>query len=236
MLHSLPSLSGLHLYAVCLNIDREEFERLWLFLSDDERVRASRYSRDKLRTNFVAARGNLRIILADWLGCLPQEVRLCYGDRGKPEIVRHDLSADQLSSHQHFNLAHSQDWAIYVVSGDRPVGIDLEFVRECDVLGLARRFFAESEQVFLIKAWELGDRDWCYRSFFRAWTLKEAYAKATGLGIQNLLEKVDVSALLTQPLDATITLGSEPWQLQSLVEGLPAEMLEGYMAAVCHRI
>ena len=62
---------------------------------------------------------------------------------------------------------------------------------------------------------ELGDRhrDLAIQSFYRAWTLKEAYAKATGQGIANLLNQIDVTPLLDGTKE---TLQVKNWQLQSI--------------------
>lgn len=229
-------------------METDELEPLWLLLSDDERSRVDRCRSSQLQNRFVAVRGNLRIILGNWLGCLPQEVRFGYGDRGKPQIdadyflsYRQSLPTPDVAL-PHFNLTHSQDWALYVVSGDRSVGIDLEYVDyRRDVLGLARRFFAESERIFLDRIAVCGDHHSVHRHFFRAWTLKEAYGKATGQGISHLLAEVDVSPLLAMPLESSMTFGttdqkSPQWQMRSLGEGLPSAILKDYRAAVCYSL
>ena len=195
------------LHQVRLDISEIEFDRLWLFLSEDERSRADRFKREFLRRNFVAARGNLRRLLAQRLGCLAQEIQFSYGDRGKPYIRDYDI---------YFNLAHSQDLAIYAICSDREVGIDLEYINpECDFEGIARRYFLRSEQQIIQR---LGDRnkDSARLAFYQAWTLKEAYGKATGQGIANILDAIDVSPLLEisgdQPISKTIQIGE--WMLQ----------------------
>jgi len=188
-----------------------EFERLWQFLSEDERSRANNFKREHLKQRFVAARGNLREILAKYLACKPYEILFSYGDRGKPYV-----------DGVYFNLAHSQDLAIYVISGDREVGIDLEYIDlKCDVDAIAKNYFLPSEQK-LIKG--LSDRA-KYLAFFRAWTLKEAYGKATGQGIANILDSLDVSVLIEMPIGETLQLGD--WKLQAL------DTAPDYCAALC---
>ena len=194
-----------------LDVSPIEFERLWQFLSEDERSRANNFKREHLKQRFVAARGNLREILAKYLACKPNEILFSYGDRGKPYV-------DEV----YFNLAHSQDLAIYAISGDREVGIDLEYIDlKCDVDAIAKNYFLPSEQK-LIKG--LSDRA-KYLAFFRAWTLKEAYGKATGQGIANILDSLDVSALIEMPIGETLQLGD--WKLQTL------DTPPDYCAALC---
>lgn len=194
-----------------LDVSSIEFERLWQFLSEDERSRANNFKREHLKQRFVAARGNLREILAKYLACKPYEILFSYGDRGKPRV-----------DGVYFNLAHSQDLAIYAISGDREVGIDLEYIDlKYDVDAIAKNYFLPSEQN-LIKG--LSDRA-KYLAFFRAWTLKEAYGKATGQGIANILNSLDVSALIEMPIGETLQL--EDWKLQAL------DTAPDYCAALC---
>ena len=216
-------LPNLQLYQTRLDISLIECDRLWQFLSEDERSRANQFKRERLKTNFVAARGNLRIILAQWLNCEPREIYFQYGDLGKPYL--------QDSQGIYFNLAHSQDLAIYAVSRDREVGIDLEFMNpNCDFEGIAQRYFSPSEQQ-VIK--DLGDRDkdLAIQAFYRAWTLKEAYGKATGQGIANLLESLEVAPLLASPIDETLQIDN--WQLKLISTELA--IAPSYAAALCVR-
>jgi len=211
----------LQLYQVRLDISQPECDRLWKLLSEDERSRADRFKREHLRHNFVAARGNLRLILAQWLGCKPKEIVFGYSDRGKPYL--------QNSKGIYFNLAHSQDLAIYAVSSDREVGIDLEYINpQCDIDRIAQRYFSPSEYK-LIK--EFGDRDssLAIQAFYQAWTLKEAYGKATGQGIANILEGLDVSPLLEVAIGVTLQMGD--WNLKLLSTEL--ELSTSYAAALC---
>ncbi|WP_271253861.1 4'-phosphopantetheinyl transferase family protein [Pseudanabaena sp. Chao 1811] len=213
--------TDLQLYQARLDISEIECDRLWKLLSEDERSRADRFKRENLRRNFVAARGNLRIILAQWLGCKPKAIQFSYSDRGKPYL--------QNSKGIYFNLAHSQDFAIYVVSSDREVGIDLEYINpQCDIEGIAQRYFSPSEYE-VIKG--LGDRDpsLAVQAFYQAWTLKEAYGKATGQGITNILEGLDVSPLLETAIGTTLQIGD--WNLKLLSTEL--ELGISYAAALC---
>ena len=208
------------LHQVKLDISEIEFDRLWLFLSDDERSRADRFKREYLRRNFVAARGNLRILLAHRLGCLAQEIEFNYGDRGKPYIQNGNI---------YFNLAHSQDLAIYAICSDREVGIDLEYINsDCDFEGIARRYFLRSEQQ-IIQELQNQNSDLARRAFYRAWTLKEAYGKATGQGIANILDLVDVSQLLQISSDKTLQIGD--WTIKLLADELDIDA--NYAAALC---
>lgn len=98
-----------------------------------------------------------------------------YLDNGKP-CFREDTGLS-------FSLSHSADIAIAVVSEHR-VGIDVEKIEDCRE-GVCRRYFLHSEAEYVLGTADIegqGDR------FFRLWTLKEAYAKMTGMGVGSFSE------------------------------------------------
>lgn len=97
-----------------------------------------------------------------------------YGEHGKPTIVGHPEI--------HFNLSHCHEAVACVVS-NRPVGIDVESVREYKE-GLARYTMNEGELAEILAA-ERTDV-----AFIRLWTMKEARLKLTGKGITNDVKRV----------------------------------------------
>ena len=80
-----------------------------------------------------------------------------------------------------FNISHSSNYVACVI-GNRPVGIDIEKARK-GRQNLAKRFFDVSEAEWIKEC----DSD---QRFFRIWTLKEAYGKATGQGVLDILDKI----------------------------------------------
>ena len=80
-----------------------------------------------------------------------------------------------------FNISHSSNYVVCAI-GDKPVGIDIEGGRK-GRQNLARRFFDRAESDWIEEA-ESDER------FFRIWTLKEAYGKATGRGVLDILDKI----------------------------------------------
>lgn len=92
-----------------------------------------------------------------------------YGQYGKPYLENEKVF---------FNLSHSEDMVMCAVSSCE-VGCDVEKVADID-LDIARRFFYASEYGAIISAQNRFERN---DIFFRLWTLKESYMKATGLGM-----------------------------------------------------
>jgi len=213
------------LWRVDLETVRANESRWQKLLSADESARASRFHFPRDRQSFVASRAVLRIILAGYLSAEPNELSFSYSNKEKPS-----LGPAHAGSNVMFNVTHSGEIALLAFTRWREIGVDVEQVRrDFDVEGIARRFFSthEQEQLAALPVEERVD------SFFRCWTRKEAYIKATGDGLSLPLSQFDVSLRMeeTNALLATRPDGSEAsrWLLREVSAG------PGYIAAICVR-
>ncbi|MER3432010.1 MAG: 4'-phosphopantetheinyl transferase [Leptolyngbya sp. ERB_1_1] len=181
-----------HIWQINLDTIAPPFE----ILSLDERSRADRFKFDHHRQRFIAGRGFLRSLLARYLNADPTTLEFHYGSHGKPFLKD---SAIQ------FNLAHSQHLALYAVTRDRAVGIDVEQVRAVEPLAaLVQRFFLPAEARTIQAQPDL---------FFQYWTCKEAFLKATGTGLSKLKDlEIEQARLKTIPIEARL----QQWYLQEL--------------------
>jgi 4'-phosphopantetheinyl transferase len=214
-----------HLWRVDLDAIRSE-EFHWLkVLSEDEAKRAARFHFPVDRERFIASRAFLRKILAGYLDAAASDLTFTYSKKEKPSLGP-AFSNRGLT----FNLSHSGGIALCAFSRCRDVGVDVEQIRrDFEVEGIARRFFSPHEQDELAQL-PAAER---VEAFFRCWTRKEAYIKATGDGLSLPLTQFDVSltpgctnALLsTRPDDAETSL----WKLIEVPAG------SGYIAALCVR-
>ncbi|GAP98708.1 4'-phosphopantetheinyl transferase family protein [Leptolyngbya sp. NIES-2104] len=184
---NLDAIASLHGHAIAVSED---------WLSSDERSRADRFKFEHLKQRFIAGRGFLRSLLARYLHTNPEALEFQYASHGKPFLKD---SAIQ------FNLAHSEHLALYAVTLDRAVGIDIEHRRTVDQLEkLVQRFFRPSEARTIEAEPEL---------FFEYWTCKEAFLKATGTGLSKLQElEIDRTRLKTIPREAR----SQQWHLEKV--------------------
>lgn len=78
----------------------------------------------------------------------------------------------------HFNLSHSGDYVMGIVSDECEVGCDIEVCKEAN-MDLAERFFSKEENM-LLKETEKSEIAKC---FYQLWTLKESFIKCTGQGL-----------------------------------------------------
>ena len=109
-------------------------------LSPDERSRAERFHFRRDRDLYVVGRSMMRALLGGYLECQPREIRFCYSAHGKPE-----LPADSHTDLQ-FNLSHSHELALFAITRESKIGVDVEFMRSRTVKGnLAERVFSPDE-------------------------------------------------------------------------------------------
>ncbi|AFY72802.1 phosphopantetheinyl transferase [Synechococcus sp. PCC 7502] len=170
------NLDQIIIWSISLNVSSSEIRSLELLLTQDEKARADRYRFDIHRHRFIVARANLRIILGKYLNLAPEEIKFIYNAKGKPT-----LALDQnLDRNFQFNLSHSEDMAVCAVTLNSLVGIDLEFQKPRDAFpNLANRFFSKEEAQIISTSTDPN-------IFLKVWTVKEAYLKATGEGLDKL--------------------------------------------------
>lgn len=159
-----------------------DFEACLRVLSEAERRRAERFRFDHHRRRFIRAHGTLRHLLARYLDIPPGHIRFETGPRGKPFLRDGGL---------YFNMSHSMDTAVYAVSPEGEVGIDVEmFDRRVEIDDLSRHYYTEAEQGRLNA---LREEEEARRAlFFYLWTAKEARMKVTGEGLALDPREIDV--------------------------------------------
>jgi len=218
------ALSSDHIHVWCASLDQPAscVQQFAQSLSADERVRAERFHFEQHRNRFIAGRGLLRMILSYYTGIEPSRLQFCYGPHGKPALTEAS-SSDRLC----FNLSHSQELALFAVTRDREIGVDLECVRPIsDAEQIAERFFSAQENA----VFRALPRNQKQQAFFNCWTRKEAYIKARGEGLSLPLKQFDVSLIPGEPAKLLSIRGdpeeASKWSLQALS---PAP---GYVAAL----
>ena len=213
--------SEIHVWRASLDLLKDEVHALLRMLAPDEVERAKRFFFDQDHDRFIVARGQLRILLGRYLNLPPEELLFRYGPRGKPTL------APEFDRWIRFNLSHSHSLVVYAVTRHRPVGIDLEFVRQLpEAQHIVERFFSPQEQA----SFSALSPDEQLETFFRYWTRKEACLKAVGDGFALDPSQVHVSVSRGRPV-ASFSVSGDPgeasrWYLHDLVPG------SGYTAAL----
>ncbi|MFI6345324.1 4'-phosphopantetheinyl transferase family protein [Streptomyces sp. NPDC050560] len=127
----------------------------------------------EVRLRFASSRALLKCAAAVALRVPPQTVELGYGPTGRPYLRGYD--GVQIS------LSHTDDLLLVGLATGGVIGVDAELSdRSMYGPGLGRHLCTPHE-VELIEDMPRDDRD---PALVRLWTLKEAYSKAIGLGMQ----------------------------------------------------
>jgi len=185
------SSDEVHVWYASLSQPMPDIQRLAQTLSEDEHSRAERFYFERDRNHFITGRGILRSILSRYLGVKPEQLRFNYGPYGKPALTE-TPGGDTLR----FNVSHSAGFALYAVTYNREIGVDIERIRPIsEIEQIAERFFSAREWA-AIRALPPSQRQ---EAFFSYWTCKEALMKALGDGLFRSLDQVEVSASPNEP-------------------------------------
>jgi 4'-phosphopantetheinyl transferase len=142
--------------------------------------------------------------LGSYLGVDPLRVEIQHGAHGRPELAPvHKLC---------FNLSHTTGVAVCAIGRTRAIGVDVEALdRRALSTGLIERALALREATRVMRA-EAGEHT---EMFLHYWTVKEAYAKALGVGLGLDLREVRVQGSIDRPrLD--LPGGSGEWRVRRL--------------------
>ena len=163
----------IHIFATQLAPEAKWKARAHEVLNRAEKERASCFRFEEDRYRFEKTRTALRLLLSNYLSAGAGEIEFREGPHGKPYL-------QEPQSDLQFNVSHTKGAAVLAFARGIELGIDVEHAqRKVDVEGVGRRVFTKSEQ-----AGFRGQSDTAQlHAFFRLWTAKEAYLKATGSGL-----------------------------------------------------
>jgi 4'-phosphopantetheinyl transferase len=171
-----PGKASVHIWNISLDNAILDLPEL---LSDDELSRYSKIKHHRARMGFLRTRVSLRLILANYLHCPGADLVFNYNENGKP-----GLSQDSPDFLQ-FNLSHSGDHCLLVVTEKDEIGVDIEKLQPGrDYAALAQRFFSDAEHRMIEESID-------ELLFYRMWVLKEAAVKARGMKLLAGLDRFE---------------------------------------------
>jgi len=201
-----------HIWRAALDLPNSDLEELKQKLSIDERIKAEHFHFERERRRFIVGRGILRRILGFYLSIKPVDLQFSYGKNGKPGL------ANSFGNRRiDFNMTRSEGLALYGFALDRQIGVDVERMRDIPEMNrIVEIFFSERENDIFRSLPENRKKE----AFFRCWTRKEAFIKATGNGLSQSLDRFDVSMDPDEPARLLGIEGSSKattrWSIQDL--------------------
>lgn len=165
-------------YRVTTAVSDEATRAALALLSTEERTRCERFVRSQDRRDFAAAHSLIRTSLSLYEAPSPADWVFETEPGGKPRLTPHSVHPPLA-----FNLSHTRGLVACAIGRQGPIGVDVESIdASVNIHDIARENFSEAEvrQLEHCEGAEMRAA-----RFIEFWTLKEAFVKATGVGIVN---------------------------------------------------
>ena len=156
---------------------------LFELLPEWRKVKARKMKAEDGKLQSIAAGRLLDLALADYLGQDVNEIDWCFLDNNALFNTYLHNNKDVCF----FNISHSGDY-VAVVVGDAPAGIDVEY-KDDKLFKVTGRFFTSAENDYIVKDDVADDEKQC--RFRDVWTMKEAFLKCVGTGINVSLKSFE---------------------------------------------
>ncbi|PKM13413.1 MAG: 4-phosphopantetheinyl transferase [Gammaproteobacteria bacterium HGW-Gammaproteobacteria-3] len=194
-------------------------QRHWRLLDASERQRALRLKYHSAQARHVELHALTRRILARYLARRASRIGIGREARGKPYLIE--------DPEWTFNLSHSENRFALAIAKNCRLGVDIELCKSRSTLAaLVKKCFAEKEALY----WQNLPEGEKLEQFYRFWTRKEAFVKATGGGIalglkQCVINPDNPQALLHVPENCGLTAD---WRIADI------DLSEGVACAVAN--
>ena len=144
-------------------------------LSVEERRLADRFQNAGDQRRYILAHTLVRLALSNYFPVAPVDWRFGRDRNGKPVIT----VPEQFAAIR-FSLSHTRGLIACLITGAGDAGVDVEKIEaNAELVSVAQKVLSASE---LRSLNELSHEEWTSR-FYDLWTLKEAYGKARGVGL-----------------------------------------------------
>ncbi len=150
--------------------EKSELDKWFKEMSEEKKNAVLKLQKAETANQRIVADAMVRRALSEISGIKTDEISFSTNEFGKPYAENADVQ---------FSVSHSGDAVICAVS-DKPVGVDIEKIRDVSFKTAER--FATAEELEYIG--ENAER------FFEIWTLKEAYFKCIGTGLDSSVKSI----------------------------------------------
>ena len=172
------SPGAVHIWQGQLCADDSSYQSYWSVLDAIEQAHAHKMMSVVRRKEYVQIHALLRYQLARILQVPPETLVINKTQSGKPYLVDYPELV--------FNISHSTELFLIAISTHCQLGVDIEFCKpRHNIEGLVHKCFSSIEREYWFQLFE-PER---LTAFYKFWTRKEAFVKATGHGIVLGLDK-----------------------------------------------
>ena len=186
-------------------IDKSQLDLWFDSMSEEKKSSVRKLQKPQAAKQRIVADAAVRNALSEISGIRTEEIILSTDESGKPYAVNVDVQ---------FSVSHSEDAVICAVS-DKTIGIDIEKIRDIRIK-TAERFATARELEYI------GDDT---VRLFEIWTLKEAYFKCIGTGLDSSVKEVSFSIKGDE-----IECSEKGYKFSFL------KTAEGYCCSICEKI
>lgn len=154
-------------------------------LDEREREKYRRFHFEADRRRYLVTHALARTVLARYVSMPPETLPIRISASGKPYL---DLPAS--CEPIEFSLSHTRGLVGCIVTRGLQCGFDVEHVHAIDDTDAISAYVFSGKEIAQLSQLSSAERE---RAFFRLWTLKEAYAKALGIGLDERLTLLSFS-------------------------------------------
>lgn len=161
---------------------KKHLKELWNPLSPQEKSQANKFINENLKNKYIISHGILKYLLSRYLNITPSDIHYITNQFGKPFI-------DNPHCQLQFNMSHSKDYVVYIISLDNHVGIDIEWKdKDINLDEIYPLVLSAIEK----KIYSQLNKEEQFITFYDTWTKKESLIKAIGCGLSYPLQDIEI--------------------------------------------
>ena len=181
------------------NPGEDEWKMAISLVSCSERDRISKFLFLEDKKRALIGRLAIRAAIVKGLRVPWERIELSRTDKGKPCFTEKFTSSNPHSAGFNFNISHQGDFVVLATEEGCQVGVDVMKIEAPHSGKTLDEFFHSMRNLFTQKEWGVInsplDPNYKLQNFYRFWTLKESYLKATGQGISLDLRFLEFSTV-----------------------------------------
>jgi 4'-phosphopantetheinyl transferase len=178
--------------------------------SPDELLRCDRFLVAEAQRRYLVSRALVRTALSEYANVAPAGWAFAANPHGKPSIL------EPAGTELQFNVSHTAGLAVCAVTRGAEVGVDAEFVdQDFAAVSVARLSFTPEEAALL----DAASPEERMRRFFQLWTLKEAFIKGIGRGLNLPMKEFSIRMDPWQPPKVSSATERSNWNLAQIQMG-----------------